>query len=171
MIYTKTSIYVHRGFSNFSVFQDLPNLECLVLPGNQISRMDPNVIPTGIVRLHLGRNHIKDLNNTLRNLSNLVWLFVNSNELYDLEGQLPLDAPKLKLIHASHNKIEILPQQLKSYPQLASLFIPNNKLKSLDGALSKSKNLMRLVLEHNEIQTVSNCSKVKLFIALKLNNH
>lgn len=129
-------------------------MECLVLPGNQISRMDPNVIPTSIVRLHLGRNYIKNLNNTLRDLSNLVWLFLNSNELYDLEGQLPLEAPNLKLIHASHNKIESLPQQLKTFPLLDSLFMQNNKLKTLDGSLSKSKNLMRLVLEHNEIHTV-----------------
>lgn len=117
--------------------------------------MDPNVIPTGIIRLHLGRNYIKDLNDTLRNLSNLVWLFVNSNELHDLEGQLPVEAPKLKLIHASHNKIERLPQQLKKFPLLDSLFMQNNKLKTLDGAMSKSKNLMRVVLEHNQIHTVS----------------
>lgn len=138
----------------FLFSQDLPGLEVLILHGNEISRMDPNVIPTGIIRLHLGRNHIKDLNNTLWNLSNLGWLFVNSNELFDLEGQLPLEAPKLQLIHASHNSLENLPQQLKTFPQLSSLFMQNNKLRSLDGALSKSKNLLRVVLEHNEIQTV-----------------
>lgn len=117
--------------------------------------MDPNVIPKGIIRLHLGRNYIKHLNSTLKDLSNLVWLFLNSNELYDLEGQLPVEAPKLKLIHVSHNKIERLPQQLKTFPLLDSLFMQNNKLKTLDGALAKSKKLMRVVLEHNQIDTVS----------------
>lgn len=116
--------------------------------------MDSHVFPTGIIRLHLGRNYIKNLNNTLRNLSNLIWLFVNLNELDDLEGQLPIESPNLKMIHASHNKIERLPQQLKSYPLLDSLFMTNNRLRTLDGALSKSKNLHRATLEHNQIHTV-----------------
>ncbi|KAJ8927916.1 hypothetical protein NQ314_019546 [Rhamnusium bicolor] len=136
-------------------FLGLPVLECLVLPGNQITRMDTHSVPVQIQRLHLGRNYIKDLNDTLRNLSELGWLFINSNELSDLENQLPLDAPNLKLIHASHNRIEKLPQQLKTFPLLESLFFQFNRLRSLDGALSKLRNLMRVVLEHNQINTIT----------------
>ncbi|CAH1179548.1 unnamed protein product [Phaedon cochleariae] len=136
-------------------FSDLKQLECLVLPGNQISEMDVNSIPQQVQRLHIGRNYIEDLNSTLRNLSELGWLFINCNRLTNLDNQLPRNAPNLKLIHASHNFIERLPRQLKNYPLLESIFFQNNKLKSLDGAISKSNHLMRAVLEHNQINTIS----------------
>ncbi|CAG9862799.1 unnamed protein product [Phyllotreta striolata] len=136
-------------------FSNLKDIECLVLAGNQISEMDPKSIPPQIQRLHIGRNHIKRLNNTLKNLTELKWLFINGNELEDIESQLPKFAPKLKLIHASDNLLEKLPQQLKNYPTLESIFFHNNKLRSLDGALSKSTHLQLAELEHNQLAKLS----------------
>ncbi|VEN33678.1 unnamed protein product [Callosobruchus maculatus] len=138
-----------------SSFSDLPDLECLVLPGNQISQMERGCIPEQIQRLHLGRNNIYTLNGTLRNLHRLGWLFINSNELTDLEGELPEPAPEWRLLHASHNNIKVLPLQLKKYPKLESIFFQNNYLKVLNGALSKAKNMIRAVLEHNQIEMLA----------------
>ncbi|CAH1280672.1 unnamed protein product [Diabrotica balteata] len=138
-----------------SSFVGLKQIVCLVLPGNQISQMNPRSIPNQIQQLHLGRNHIRDLNNSLRNLSELKWLFINSNELVDIDNQLPKYAPNLILIHASHNELRRLPQQLKNYPHLESIFFHNNRLVSLDGALSKSTHLQRVILEHNQINLIS----------------
>ncbi|XP_060519839.1 leucine-rich repeat protein SHOC-2 [Cylas formicarius] len=138
-----------------SNFKDLPNLECLVVPGNQISRLDKGSIPARVQRLHLGRNKLRHLNHTLVGLKDLGWLFVNTNELEDLEDQLPSEAPDLKLIHASQNRIKRLPQQLKNYPALDSLFFQHNALISLEGALTKSKELVRLVLEYNNINMIT----------------
>ncbi|CAH2005535.1 unnamed protein product [Acanthoscelides obtectus] len=135
-----------------SSFEDLPDLECLVLPGNQISKMEAGCIPQQIQRLHLGRNNLYTLNGTLKTLHNLGWLFINSNELTDISTELPEPAPEWRLLHASHNHIKILPTQLRNYPKLESLFFQNNELKVLNGALSKSKNLIRAVLEHNQIE-------------------
>lgn len=137
-------------------------MEVLVLPGNQISRMDTNSIPKNVQRLHIGRNFIKDLNKTLTNLSDINWLFINNNELKTLENELPINAPKLNMIHAAFNKIEQMPQQLKTYPMLESLFLQYNKIKRLDGSLSKSKKLQRVVLEHNNINSVSKQLKINL---------
>lgn len=137
-------------------------VEVLVLPGNQISRMDTNSIPKNVQRLHIGRNFIKDLNKTLTNLSDINWLFINNNELKTLENELPINAPKLNMIHAAFNKIEQMPQQLKTYPMLESLFLQYNKIKRLDGSLSKSKKLQRVVLEHNNINSVSKQLKINL---------
>ncbi|XP_056637540.1 insulin-like growth factor-binding protein complex acid labile subunit [Diorhabda sublineata] len=138
-----------------SSFAGLKHIECLVLPGNQIAEMHPKSIPSQIQRLHLGRNHINNLNNTLRNLSELRWLFINSNQLVDIDGQLPRYAPNLILIHASHNQLDKLPQQLRNYQYLESIFLHNNRLTSLDGALAKSSHLQRAVLEHNHINTLT----------------
>lgn len=117
--------------------------------------MDQDSFPKEVQRLHIGRNNLKTLNKTLTNLSDLIWLFANSNELTDLEGELPLDAKKLKMIHFSNNKIEKLPQQLKTLTYLESLFFQYNHIQSLDGTLGKARKLMRVVLEHNNINTVS----------------
>jgi Leucine-rich repeat (LRR) protein len=137
-----------------SSFKDFP-LQCLVLAGNFISQMDQDSFPRQVQRLHIGRNSLKTLNKTLTNLSDLNWLFANSNELTDLEGELPLDAKNLKMIHFSNNKIEKLPQQLKSLTELESLFFQYNQIKSLDGTLGKARKLMRVVLEHNHISTLT----------------
>nr|XP_023018896.1 leucine-rich repeat-containing G-protein coupled receptor 4 isoform X2 [Leptinotarsa decemlineata] len=138
-----------------SSFADLPQLECLMLAGNQISQLESHSIPPQIQRLHLGRNSISDLNGTLRNLSELFWLFVNSNNLTNLDGQLPRTAPNLNYIHASHNRLEKVPNQLKNYPALESIFLFNNRLKSLDGAFSKNDKLLRIVLENNQLNTLT----------------
>lgn len=138
-----------------SSFKELKHVQCLVLAGNQISEMDSKSIPPQIDRLHIGRNHIKHLNNTLRNLSELRWLFINCNELEDIENQLPKFAPNLELIHASDNLLEKLPQQLKNFQNLKSIFFHNNRLTSLDGALSKSSRLELAALEHNHLKTLT----------------
>ncbi|KAG5876067.1 hypothetical protein JTB14_027524 [Gonioctena quinquepunctata] len=136
-------------------FSGLPNLKCLVLPGNQISHVDSNSIPKQIQRVHLGRNYMRDLNDSLKNLPQLGWLFINSNSLTNLDGQLPRSAPNLKMIHASNNNLENLPAQLKNYPLLDSVFFEKNRLKALDGAVSKCDRLMRLALDYNEISTLT----------------
>ncbi|XP_063910606.1 insulin-like growth factor-binding protein complex acid labile subunit isoform X1 [Zophobas morio] len=137
-----------------SNFKGLP-VVCLVLAGNSISYMDQNTFPRQVERLHLGRNNLKTLNKTLTNLSDLVWLFANSNDLTDIEAELPYDAKKLKMIHFSNNRIERLPQQLKSLTNLDSLFFQFNHLKSLDGTLGKARRLQRVVLEHNHISMLT----------------
>lgn len=118
--------------------------------------MEKNSIPSFIHRVHLGRNLIKDLNGTLLNLTDLIWLFVNSNELTTLDNELPIQAQNLKLIHAANNKIQRLPQHLKTYTALESLFAQHNLVTELDGTLSKSRKLKRVVLDENLISMVRN---------------
>ncbi|KAF5301243.1 hypothetical protein FQR65_LT00943 [Abscondita terminalis] len=136
-------------------FKSVPDIQSIMLGGNFISQMDSNSIPRNIHQLHLGRNKIKDLNGTLVNLTDLHWVFINSNELTTLDHQLPSVAPNLMLIHASHNKIEKLPQHLKTLTSLQSLFLNNNMLTSLDGVLSKMSHLERAQFEYNKISTLT----------------
>lgn len=157
------------SLETISNLQDLKELDVLVLPGNQITRIERNSLPQDLQRLHIGFNNIKDLNKTLTNLWNISWLFLNNNELKTLENELPTNALQLMMIHAGSNKIEQMPQQLKTFPKLESLFLQDNKIRRLDGTLSKAKNLQRVVLDHNNIDTVSESGR-KLEKIRKLSN-
>lgn len=95
------------------------------------------------------------LNGTLRDMVELEWLFINSNFLTSLDGELPQSDNKLMLIHASNNSLTKLPQDLKNLQKIESLFFQQNLITSLDGAVSKSKKLKRLQLGFNRIHTVS----------------
>ncbi|XP_050316211.1 carboxypeptidase N subunit 2 isoform X2 [Anthonomus grandis grandis] len=138
----------------YNSFEDLQSIGTIVIPGNQIDRIDRNSIPLHIQKLHLGRNRIYDLNGTLIGLRNLSWLFLNSNKFQDLEGQLPYEAPNLVVIHASHNNLMRVPQ-LSKYPKLETVFLNFNEISSLDGAISGCKSLERIDLESNQIHTLT----------------
>lgn len=103
----------------------------------------------------MGRDTIRDLNGTLRDLSELEWLFINENKLTTLEGQLPKHGEKLVIIYAASNQIEHLPQDFKNLPNLESLFFQHNLVTRLDGVLSKLKKLKRVQFEHNRINMVN----------------
>lgn len=139
----------------YGSFSDLQEIRTIVLPGNQITRVDRNSIPLQTERLHLGRNRIYHLNDTLIGLRSLNWLFLNANEFEDLEGQLPYEAPNLKMIHASNNRLIRIPQQMSNYPRLDTLFLSYNQITSLDGAVSGCKALERIDLEANQIHTIT----------------
>ncbi|XP_066139331.1 leucine-rich repeat protein SHOC-2 [Euwallacea fornicatus] len=136
-------------------FEGLADIRTIVLPGNQISKIDKNSIPLQIQRLHLGRNRIYNLNGTLTGLRDMSWLFLNANEFEDLEGQLPYEASNLKMIHASNNRLVRIPQQLSDYPRLETVFLNNNEITSLDGAIAGCRALERIDLKSNQIHTIT----------------
>ncbi|XP_044755914.1 leucine-rich repeats and immunoglobulin-like domains protein 3 [Coccinella septempunctata] len=138
-----------------SNFKALPHLTALIVPGCMITNIEKNSIPSEVQRLHLGRNSLTTLNGTIRNLSDLNWLFINDNDLTDLEDELPEGAQRLKMIHALNNKIEKLPRSLMTLPALETIFLQHNKLRSLDGCLSKSRRLQRVYLDNNMIDTLT----------------
>lgn len=133
----------------------MAQLETLVLPTNHLSYVDSKSIPTTVKYLHIARDTIRDLNGTLRELTQLRWLFINANELTTIDGQLPPRADHLKMIHAAHNRIERLPQEFKNYPELESLFFQHNLVTRFDGVFSKNKKIQRLQFEHNRLSLVS----------------
>ncbi|KAK6629018.1 hypothetical protein RUM43_002835 [Polyplax serrata] len=136
-------------------FADLPTLRHLLLPGNMLAKVESNALPRTMRRIHLGRNSLKNLNGSLRALTDLEWLFINGNQLTTLYEQLPQEAPKLILLHAAHNLLTKLPVELKNYPIMGSLFFYNNNIVSLDRVLQKSRRLRRLHLTHNKIHTLA----------------
>lgn len=136
-------------------FQDLHELQHLVVAGNQISYVERHSVPRTLRHLHLGRNQIQNLNDSLRELTQLEWLFVNSNKLTTLDGQLPPEGAKFALIHASNNKLQNLPNEFKNFLYLETLFVQNNEIQSLGGSLKKSRRLRILHLEQNKLHQLA----------------
>lgn len=143
-----------KGLKN-SHFKNLPNLKSLTVPGCMMTHLENNSIPLGLQHLHMGRNQLTSLNGNIRGLKELQWLFINANNLTDLEGELPLNAHKLNTIHASNNLIEKLPKDLMTLPALENAFFQHSRIKSLDGCFSKSRKMQRLYLDNNFINILT----------------
>lgn len=150
----KTQILKLRKKIDLLFLQNLPYLQHIVLAGNRLSILEEKSLPVITKQLHVGRNQLTSLNGTLREMSELEWLFINSNRLTSIDGQLPQNG-KLVLIHATNNLLEKLPQDLKNLQKIETLFFQHNLITSLDGAVSKSKKLKRLQLSNNKIKMVS----------------
>lgn len=133
-------------------FKSLINLGHLVLASNQIAWIEKGAIPSSMVNLHVGKNNLKSLNGTLRNLSKLKLLFVNANNLTSLDDELPENSLNLRMILAQQNSLENLPESFKTLPNLDSLYFYSNELKSLGGVLKHATVLKRLIAYNNKIE-------------------
>ncbi|XP_015191707.1 PREDICTED: insulin-like growth factor-binding protein complex acid labile subunit [Polistes dominula] len=133
-------------------FKYNPTLQHLSMAGNAISEMVPGSLPPLVKHLHVGRNRLHTLNRTLRDLNQLEWLLVNSNELTSLDGELPSSGHNLKMLYAVDNKLTHLPMEFRYLHRLESLFLQHNKITTLGGALQKARRLKFLELSYNELE-------------------
>ncbi|XP_058794389.1 insulin-like growth factor-binding protein complex acid labile subunit isoform X2 [Phymastichus coffea] len=136
-------------------FKYNPTLQYLLLAGNMISEMLPGSLPPLIKHLHVGRNELSSLNRTLKDLNQLEWLLINSNELTSLDGELPSSGHNLKMLYAVDNKLTHLPAEFRFLHRLESLFLQHNEITSLDGTLQKARKLKFLELSYNDLQVLS----------------
>ncbi|XP_020291162.1 insulin-like growth factor-binding protein complex acid labile subunit [Pseudomyrmex gracilis] len=136
-------------------FKYNPMLQHLFLAGNAISEMTPGSLPPLVKHLHVGRNRLHTLNHTLRDLNQLEWLLINSNELTSLDGELPSSGHNLKMLYAVDNKLTHLPAEFRYLHRLESLFLQHNKIRNLDGTLQKARRLKYLKLSYNELQELN----------------
>lgn len=137
-------------------FKVLPTLEHLILVGNSLSILEKDAFPRTLKHIHLGRNQIRHLNGTLRELENLEWLFLNVNQLTSLDGQLPENGmAQLQLVLIANNRLERLPEELRKCPRLETMYATNNSLTNLHGVFSRSRKLQLLDLTHNKIKSLA----------------
>lgn len=136
-------------------FKFNPTLQHLAMAGNAISEMTPGSLPPLVKHLHVGRNHLNSLNHTLRDLNQLEWLLINSNELTSLDGELPSSGHNLKMLYAVDNRLTHLPAEFRYLHRLETLFLQHNKIRNLDGTLQKARRLKFLELSYNELQKLN----------------
>ncbi|XP_076625892.1 leucine-rich repeat-containing larval translucida [Colletes latitarsis] len=136
-------------------FKYNPTLQHLSMAGNAISEMVPGSLPPLVKHLHVGRNHLQSLNRTLRDLNQLEWLLINTNELTSLDGELPSSGHNLKMLYAVDNKLTHLPAEFRYLHRLETLFLQYNKIRSLDGTLQKARRLKFLELSYNDLQELT----------------
>lgn len=124
----------------------------IVLVNNGLTILEKDSIPHGVSYLHLGRNNLTTLNETLRNLNNMEVLFINENKLKTLDNELPIGSQKLKSIIGHHNHLVNLPKEMETFSKIDSIYFSNNDLTSLNGTLKHGKNLFQIFFSNNFIE-------------------
>lgn len=130
----------------------LRSLKHLVMAINNLERIEPGAFPPSLSSLHIGRNQLTSLNGTVRDLGNLKMLFINSNNLTTLEGELPTGTDNLFMLMAMDNLLESLPEALKNYHNLDTIFLDENLLTTLNRTFAQSKRLRALYASRNKIE-------------------
>ncbi|KAM8709132.1 hypothetical protein ACLKA7_016013 [Drosophila subpalustris] len=126
----------------------------LILPSNNITRLDRGAFPLSLLILHLGRNQIESLNGSLHELNMLQSLFINANNISDLDGELP-DGSKLRLLMAHNNRLERLPANMVGMDDLETIHLHFNRLRSFDRVLRNAQYLNELLANNNELEYLS----------------
>lgn len=98
----------------------------------------------------------------IRNQKELEWLYMSSNRITNLDGELPIDNDKLMVLDVSKNRLTHLPPELNSLRALRYFYCTYNQLTGLNKTVSKSKKLVWLELTGNKIQEVACAVYVKL---------
>lgn len=101
-----------------------------------------------------------------RDLNQLEWLLINSNELTSLDGELPSSGHNLKMLYAVDNRLTHLPAEFRYLHRLETLFLQHNKIRNLNGTLQKARRLKFLELSYNELQEVFDHTKFFLNFVL-----
>lgn len=133
-------------------FRNINELQHLILLNNEIKIIEKNSIPRTIRNIHLGRNHLKTLNGTLRDNEFIELLFVNDNYLETLDNELPINSIYLRSLLAQHNRLQNLTQDISKFQNLDAVFIYSNELKSLNGVFRNATKLQTLVAYDNQIE-------------------
>ncbi|BFF97785.1 leucine-rich repeat-containing G-protein coupled receptor 6 [Drosophila madeirensis] len=126
----------------------------LILPSNNITRLDRGAFPQSLLILHLGRNQIESLNGSLHDLHVLQSLFINANNISELDGELP-DGSRLRLLMAHNNRLERLPANMAGMRYLQTIHVHFNRLRSFDRVLRNSQDLEELLAGNNELEYLS----------------
>uniref|UniRef100_A0A8D8UB94 Leucine-rich repeat-containing G-protein coupled receptor 4 n=1 Tax=Cacopsylla melanoneura TaxID=428564 RepID=A0A8D8UB94_9HEMI len=129
----------------------LPDLATILLADNYLTQIDENSFPTTLRRVHIGHNNLTSLNNSIRGLTDLEWLFINNNRLTSLEGELGA-LRKLQLLIANNNQLESLPSDIQLLSNMNTLVVTQNKINQLDNLLSGLSKLEKTNLENNSIK-------------------
>lgn len=139
---------------------DIKRIKKLILSGNLISTIKPNVFSSSLEILNLDNNKLKQLEDkTFSNLNHLKELTLSRNELKKIQRDLFSGLGDIFKLDVSHNIIDTI--EIKAFDDLRAmklLQLAHNNLKQIKADMFPKNNAMTLQsirLDHNKLSFLS----------------
>jgi hypothetical protein len=143
----KDSTYTHERF-----YDELLRVESKRELQEKLQRAKQN--PDSIHELHLNYLYLTEMPTELRKLRNLKVLYLNENEISQIDTTIISHLVSLKELHLYGDKIKELPSALSKLTNLEVLELTANPLSELPGSVFELKNLRTLELGATEIDAM-----------------
>jgi len=133
----------------FALLSKLKALKWLHLSRNNLKTIPDSVRDIKSLEvLKMDYNELKELPETIGELENLIWLILNNNKIKTLPesiGNLHL----LEELHVNRNQLIELPNSIGNLKSLVKLFLKSNRLKNLPDVITGLETLRHLALNRN----------------------
>jgi leucine-rich repeat protein SHOC2 len=118
------------------------------------------------IKLDLCRRQLNILPNYIEYLTNLQVLWLNNNQLLEINSIEYLT--NLKYLYLSNNKLKIIPNSIKNLTNLQELYLNNNNISVIPKSIKYLTNLKSLLLNDNKLTNISS-SLLKISNKLYIN--
>jgi len=152
--------------SNLEGFDEIPDIEALILDNNRLSEIDMAQNLNNLKFLSFKNNNIRDIK-SLKGLRNLIELDLTGNEITNISGLENL--PNLQLLRLGNNKIVQI-NNLEHLHNLEVLILDHNLITEIEN-LESLTNLSFLNLNDNDIKEVKNLDGLQNLRRIYLRNN
>lgn len=156
----------------FSVLQQLPSLEELIISRCNITTLPPELYELKqLKKLDIGHNNLVNLPAQMAQLTGLEELVLDGNPLQNIEPGF-YRIPELRSLYARNCKLETLASDVQYLTGLKILSLNNNRLKSLPDELAKLELMLELHLTDNQLERLPDgLGKLKTLVRIGLKNN
>lgn len=123
-------------------------LKYLSLAYNKLLSLDHGALPISLVTLALSNNYLTQLKRSIKDLSNLEWLFLNDNSLIEIEGEFD-KLYSLRHLKLGRNRITKLGVAFRNLYSLQILELQYNSICELGDSMKHLSQLKTLNLSMN----------------------
>lgn len=131
---------------------ELPALEILDLEGTKINNI-PEMYTHNLKELHLSKNFLQSIPNTIYNLKNIQFLDMSRNLLSQLPEQIGA-LKTLKTLRLNNNLFHKIPAAISQLKNLEEFDISGNKIRRLPSEIKLLTKLKTLILFKNDMQSL-----------------
>ncbi|MGI0106164.1 AAA family ATPase [Salinimicrobium sp. WS361] len=143
------------------------------MQGNYINRnlAEWPTLPANITDLRLDNNHLNEIPDTVRNLTNLKRIIISNNNITKISPELAKLA-HFEDLRIPQNKLKKVPRTIFHLERLKILILNHNELTSLPSEVENLKNINQLHLQQNQIEKLPpEIGKLSELTHLYLNNN
>ncbi|KAL5260993.1 hypothetical protein ACHWQZ_G006890 [Mnemiopsis leidyi] len=110
-----------------------------------------NAIITTIT-LDISNKHLKEVPKTIKNFSNIEFLYLSTNDIKSIPDHFFTNLPQLKWLDFRHNLLSAIPSSIGQHRQLRTLLLQGNKLTRLPIELGNIPTLSGLNIADNPLE-------------------